>query len=178
MNRRSLLTSAMVLLAGRRLALPDWISRAEAQTASPTWRHGASKFGDLKYSPGFKKFDYVNPNAPKGGAAAQVAIGTYDSFNMVLAGIKGTVALGIDSIYDTLLVPALDEVSSVYGLLAEAVSYPGDFSSVTYRLRAEAKWNDGKPVTPDDVIFSFDAFKKLSPQATASYRHVVKTEKT
>ena len=74
--------------------------------------------------------------------------------------------------------PALDEVSSEYGLLAEAVSYPDDFSSATFRLRAEAKWHDGKPVTPDDVIFSFNAFNKFSPQAAASYRHVVKVEKT
>ena len=63
-------------------------------------------------------------------------------------------------------------------MLAEAVSYPDDFSSVTYRLRAEAKWHDGKPVTPEDVIFSFEAFKKNSPQLSAYYRHVVKAEKT
>jgi microcin C transport system substrate-binding protein len=180
MNRRSLLTSALLVLAARRLPLPAWTSRAEAQekTASLVWRHGVSPFGDLKYPAGFKRFDYVNANAPKGGAAWQIALGSYDSFNLVVAGIKGTPASGIELIYDTLLVPALDEVSSVYGLLAEAVSYPDDFSSVTYRLRAEAKWHDGKPVTPDDVIFSFNAFKKLSPQAGSDYRHVVKAEKT
>ncbi len=178
MNRRSLLTSALLIMAGRGFALPDWMGRAEAQGASQTWRHGASKFGDLKYPPGFKQFDYVNPVAPKGGAAAQVVLGTYDNFNVALAGVKGALVAGIDYVYDTLLVAALDEVSSTYGLLADAVSYPDDFSSVTFRLRAEAKWHDGMPVTPDDVIFSFNAFKKLSPQAAASYRHVVKTEKT
>ena len=178
MNRRSLLTSAMVVLAGRRLALPDWISPAKAHGASPAWRHGIAKFGELKYPASFKQFDYVNPSAPKGGAASQVALGTFDNFNMVVAGVKGTLAQGIDLVYDTLLVSALDEVSSVYGLLAEAVSFPDDFSSVTFRLRSEANWQDGKPVTPDDVIFSFNAFKKISPQAGASYRHVVKAEKT
>jgi len=76
------------------------------------------------------------------------------------------------------MAPALDEVSTEYGLLAEAVSYPADFSSVTYRLRADAKWHDGKPVTPEDVIFSFDAFKKHSPQLSAYYRHVEKAAKT
>ena len=76
------------------------------------------------------------------------------------------------------MAPALDEVSTEYGLLAEAVSHPDDFSSVTYRLRAEAKWHDGKPVTPEDVIFSLEAFKKHSPQLSAYYRHVVKAEKT
>jgi microcin C transport system substrate-binding protein len=72
---------------------------------------------------------------------------------------------------------ALDEVSTQYGLLAESMSYPPDFSSVTYRLRAEAKWHDGKPVTPEDVIFSLDSFKKHHPRYSAYYRHVVKAEK-
>jgi microcin C transport system substrate-binding protein len=120
----------------------------------------------------------VNVNAPKTGIARQIALGTYDNFNLVLAGVKGTLAAGIDLIYDTLLVPALDEVSGYYGLLAEAVSYPDDFSLVRYRLRAGAKWHDGSPITPDDVIFSFETFKKYSPQAAANYRHVIKVEQT
>ena len=177
MNRRFLLKSILLLLAAQRSALTDWIGRAEAQGTNPTWRHGVTKFGDLKYPIGFKKFDYVDPNAPKGGAASQAVLGTYDNFNMVVAGVKGSLALGIDFVYDTLLVPALDEVASVYGLLAEAVSYPPDYSSATFRLRADAKWHDGKPVTPDDVIFSFDTFKKISPQAGAGYRQVLKAEK-
>ena len=73
---------------------------------------------------------------------------------------------------------ALDEVSTEYGLLAEAVSHPPDFSSVTYRLRAEARWHDGRPVTAEDVIFSLEAFKKHHPQYMAYYRHVTKAEKT
>ena len=176
MNRRSLLTSALVALAARRLPLPVWISSAQA--ASPAWRHGVSPFGDLKYPTGFKKFDYVNADAPKGGVARQIALGTYDNFNMVVDGVKGTLALGTELNYDTLLVAALDEVSSGYGLLAEAVHHPEDFSSTTFRLRAEAKWHDGTPVTPDDVIFSFATFKKLSPQAAAGYVDVAKVEKT
>lgn len=178
MNRRSLLKYTLLMLMTRQLPLPNWVNRAAAQGTEPTWRHGVTKFGDLKYPIDFKNFEYVEPSAPKGGAASQAVLGTYDNFNMVVAGVKGTLALGIDFIYDTLLVPALDEVSSVYGLIAEAVSYPHDFSSVTFRLRAEAKWHDGNPVTPDDVIFSFEAFKKTSPQAAASYRQIIKAEKT
>src|SRR5262245_40144562 len=179
MNRRSLLKSAaLVVLASRQASLPDWITSAEAQGAAPVWRHGLTKFGELKYPAGFKQFDYVNPTAPKGASASQIALGTFDNFNTVVTGVKGTLAQGIDLLYDTLLVPALDEVSSTYGLLAETVSFPDDFSSATFRLRAEAKWQDGNPVTPEDVIFSFNAFKKISPQAGASYRHVVKAEKT
>ncbi len=176
MNRRSLLKSTLVALAAQRLPLPLWTSRAEA--AGPAWRHGVSAFGELKYPSGFKQFDYVKANAPKGGAARQIAIGTFDNFNTVVAGIKGALVLGIELNYDTLLVPALDEVSSDYGLLAESVSYPDNFSSASYRLRAEAKWHDGTPVTPDDVVFSFDAFKKFSAQAAANFQHVVKAEKT
>ena len=152
------------------------ISSAQAQ--EKVWRHGLSLFGNLKYPPGFKQFDYVNAAAPKAGAVRQIAIGTFDNFNVVVAGVKGALATGIDNIYDTLLTPALDEVSGEYGLIAEAVSYPDDFSAASYRLRAEAKWHDGKPMTPDDVIFSFNAFKKYSPQLAAYYRHVVKVEKT
>jgi microcin C transport system substrate-binding protein len=178
MNRRSLLTSAALMLAARKLPLPDWIGRAEAQGASPVWRHGVSKFGDLKYPSGFKQFGYVDGNAPKGGGASQIALGTFDSFNVVVAGVKGTVAQGINLLYDTLFVSSLDEVASVYGLIAESVSYPDDFSSATYKLRTNAKWHDGKAVTPDDVIFSFNSFKKLSPQVGANFRHVLKAEKT
>ena len=180
MNRRSMLTSALLALAARRLPLSAWTSRAEAQEKMPSllWRHGVSPFGDPKYPPGFKQFDYVNAKAPKGGGARQIALGTYDNFNMVVDGVKGALAVGIDLNYDTLLVAALDEVSSGYGLLAEAVSYPDDFSSASFKLQAEAKWHDGTAVTPEDVIFSFDKFKKLSPQAGANYQHVVEATKT
>jgi microcin C transport system substrate-binding protein len=179
-NRRSLLKTAALALAAQRLPLPAWLSPAAAaeQTPSKTWRHGLSLFGDLKYPAGFKQFDYVNAAAPKGGTARELAIGTFDNFNPVIAEVKGNLAVGTQLFYETLLTSALDEVSAGYGLLAEAVSYPDDHSSVTYRLRAEAKWHDGKPVTPDDVTFSYEAYKKNSPSLSAYYRHVVKVEKT
>ena len=180
MNRRTLLTSGLFVLGARQLPLPPWTDAALAQepATNPLWRHGLSLFGDLKYPSGFKQFDYVNAAASKGGTVREIALGTFDNFNRAVAGIKGALVTGVDFIYDTLLVPALDEVSSEYGLLAEAVRYPDDFSSASYRLRAEAKWHDGKPVTPDDVIFSFNAFKKYNPQFAAYYRHVVKVEIT
>jgi microcin C transport system substrate-binding protein len=179
-NRRSLLQSALLALSARALPFPRWIGIAQAQDAAAqkNWRHGLSLFGDLKYQPDFARFDYVNANAPKTGVVRQISIGTFDNFNIVVAGVKGALAGSIGLIYDTLLVSALDEVSSEYGLIAEAVSYPDDFSSASYRLRAEAKWHDGSPITPDDVIFSFNAFRKYSPQLAAYYRHVAKVEKT
>jgi microcin C transport system substrate-binding protein len=176
-NRRSLLKSALLALAAKRLTFADLIGAARAEQEK-NWRHGLSLYGELKYPPGFKQFDYVNANAPKGGTVRQIALGTFDNFNTAVAGVKGSLAAGIEQIYETLLANSLDEVSTGYGLLAEAVSFPADFSSVTYRLRPQARWHDGTPVTPDDVIFSFNAFKKYSPQQSAYYRHVTKAEQT
>ena len=153
------------------------IAPAQAQAAEPAWQHALSLFGEVKYPAGFKRFDYVNPDAPKGGAVRQIQIGTFDNFNLVVAGVKGSLAAGVQLIYEALMTESQDEVSTEYGQLAEAVSHPEDFSWVTYRLRREAKWHDGKPVTPDDVIFSLNAFKQNHPQYSAYYRHVVKAEK-
>jgi microcin C transport system substrate-binding protein len=173
---RSLLALAAPALA--KLGLSGLVRPAAAQPATRQWRHGLSLFGDLKYPADFKRFDFVNASAPKAGAVRMLAPGTYDNFNMVVAGLKGQIAAGIEQVYDTLMAPAMDEVSTEYGLLADAASHPEDFSSVTYRLRGDAKWHDGQPVTPDDVVFSFDAFKTNSPFSAAYYRHVVKAEKT
>ena len=176
MDRRSLLASALFAVAAPRLKLSSFVAAARAE--DKTWRHGLSLFGDLKYPPDFKHFDYVNAGAPKGGTARQIAIGTFDNFNSAVGEVKGSLAAAIDVIYETLSVASLDEVSTEYGLIAEAVSFPADYSSASYRLRPQARWQDGKPVTPDDVIFSFEAFKKNSPRLSAYYRHVAKAEKT
>jgi microcin C transport system substrate-binding protein len=178
-TRRSVIRATAATLAAPALGAlgaGTFAGRAAAQTK--TWKHGLSLFGELKYPPAFKHFDYVNPNAPQGGVVRQVAFGTFDNFNQVVSGVKGSLAMGTELFTEMLMTSALDEVSTEYGLLAEAVSHPDDHSSVTYLLRANARWHDGKPVTPDDVIFSFDAFKANSPQLGAYYRHVVKAEKT
>src|SRR5712672_1974538 len=151
---------------------------AGAQERNPDWRHGLSLFGELKYPPGFKHFDYVNPSAPKAGTVRMIAFGTFDNFNEVVAGLKGSIAMGASMISDTLMAPSLDEVSTDYGLIAEAVSHPPDFASATFRLRVAARHHDGKPVTVEDAIFSMEAFKKHSPMMAAYYRHVVKVEQT
>ena len=153
-------------------------AKAQGAAAPGDWRHGLSLFGDLKYPAGFTHMEYVNPEAPKGGRVRVGALGTFDNFNVVVSGVKGAIGSGIDLIYDTLMGTALDEVSTEYGLLAEAVRYPADFSAATYRLRPEARWHDGRPVTPDDVIFSLNAFKTHHPQYSAYYSHVVKAEAT
>jgi microcin C transport system substrate-binding protein len=150
-------------------------AKAQAETELP-WRHALSLFGDIKYPPDFKRFDYVNPEAPKGGAVRQLEIGTFDNFNIVVAAFKGAFAGGVSLIYQNLTSPSMDEVSTAYGLLAEAVSHPEDRSFVIYRLRKEARWHDAKPVTPEDVIYSFEVLKKNSPMYSAYYRHIVRSE--
>jgi microcin C transport system substrate-binding protein len=177
LTRRSVIRATAAALVTPAFGALDALGgKALAQTQK--WKHGLSLFGDMKYPADFKNFDYVNPAAPQGGSVRQIAIGTFDNFNSVVSGVKGSLALGTELFTEPLMTSALDEVSTEYGLLAEAVSHPDDFSSVVYRLRANARWHDGKPVTPDDVIFSFDAFKKNSPQLGAYYRHVIKAEKT
>ncbi|TMK00104.1 MAG: ABC transporter substrate-binding protein [Alphaproteobacteria bacterium] len=183
LTRRSLVRSGVLAALCPifdRLPFLGAAARAQAGNGegSLEWRHGLSLFGDLKYPAAFKHFDYVNPNAPKGGSVRLMAIGTFDNFNEVVAGLKGSIAAGAGMISDTLLAPALDEVSTEYGLIAEAVSHPRDFSSATFRLRAAARHHDGKPVTVDDVIFSMQAFKTHNPSLAAYYRHVAKVEQT
>src|SRR6202012_3365442 len=109
-NRRSVLTSALLAVTARWLPLPHWIEPALAETEKK-WRHGSSLYGELKYPAGFKQFEYVNAKAPKGGVARQIALGTFDNFNSVIAGVKGSIAAGIDLMNETLAVPSLDVVS-------------------------------------------------------------------
>ena len=179
LTRRSVLhNTAAVLAAPVFGALGAETFSVSAAAQGQQWKHGLSLFGEPQYPPGFKHFDYVNPSAPQGGTVRRIAFGTFDNFNQVVAGVKGSLAMGIELITESLTTPALDEVSTEYGLLAEAVSFPEDRSSVTYRLRANAHWHDDKPVTPDDVIFSFFAWKENSPELGAYYRHVTKAEKS
>ena len=149
---------------------------AAAPAQEGEWRHGMSLMGTPRYPADFKRFDYVNPAAPKGGLLRMSTEGSFDSLNIVPR--RGLVAIGVSLIYDSLLTPSMDEISTSYGLLAEAMRYPADFSSVTFRLRSNARWHDGKPVTPEDVVWSFDMLKQHNPGQAFYYRHIVKAEQT
>jgi microcin C transport system substrate-binding protein len=181
-TRRHLLqggaAAAMAPALGLAAGVPA-IKPASAQSTSDelVWRHALSLFGDVKYPADFKRFDYVNPDAPKGGVARMISLGTFDNFNIAVSGIKGTLAPAATLIYETLMTKSQDEVATEYGLLAEAAAHPDDSSWVIYRLRKEARWHDGRPVTPEDVIFSIEVLKKYSPFYGSYYRHVVKAEK-
>jgi len=152
------------------------ISSANAQTVTKS--HGQTLFGTLKYPPDFAHFDYVRPDAPKGGQLVLSATGTFDSFNQFI--VKGTPAAGVGFLFESLMTGSLDEAdtSGQYGLIAESVEVPDDFSWVIYNLRHEARWHDGKPLTADDVIFSFEALTtKGHPFFRAYYQNVIDVEK-
>ncbi len=152
------------------------LADAPAQDQYDVWLHGTSLIGDPKYPPDFPHFDYVNPDAPKGGTLRMADRGAFDSLNFVPS--RGSRPAGLGLIYDTLTTSSMDEISAEYGLLADAVKYPADYSSVTYRLRGEARWHDGQPVTADDVIFSLAALKEHNPLTAQYYKNVVEAKET
>ena len=139
--------------------------------------HGIAMHGDLKYDANFTNFTYVNSNAPKGGKTTRAAIGGYDTFNPFV--IKGRAAAGSFSIYDSLMVSSADEPFSQYGLIAESIETPPDRSWVTFKLRPEGRWHDGKPITVEDVIWTFNTLvEKGRPFYRFYYGNVAKVEKT
>ncbi|MFQ5938546.1 MAG: extracellular solute-binding protein [Alphaproteobacteria bacterium] len=138
--------------------------------------HALAMHGAPKYGPEFTHFDYVNPNAPKGGTVKQAAIGTFDSLNPFI--IRGVAATQIGLIYDTLMVGSADEAFTMYGLVAETIEVPEDRSWVAFTLRPEARFHDGSPITVEDVIFSFNILTdKGAPFFRAYYGNVAKVEK-
>ncbi|MEI8147051.1 MAG: ABC transporter substrate-binding protein, partial [Alphaproteobacteria bacterium] len=165
---------SLTLLAGLLVALTT--TPVSAQQPERVWRHGLSLFGAVKYPPGFTRTDYVNPNAPKGGTARLSTDGTFDSFNVTL--VRGSVAPIANYLYMPLFEDVMDEVSTAYGAIADAVSHPDDFSAVTYRIDPRAKWHDGRPITPEDVVWTMEQVKKHDPRMAFYYRNVVKVEQT
>ncbi|MEM6381524.1 MAG: extracellular solute-binding protein [Pseudomonadota bacterium] len=139
------------------------------------WRHAVT-LGEAppRYDEGFAHFEYVNPDAAKGGRVRLADIGSFDSLNFVPP--RGETPRGLNLIYDTLMTDSLDELSTQYGLIAEAMHYPEDYSSVTFRLRGDARWHDGVPVTAADVVFSFNALVEHNPSQRAYYSHVEAVE--
>lgn len=120
--------------------------------------HALSAFGsDVKYPEGFRHFDYVNPDAPKGGTFSTWAFGTFDSLNPYI--LKGNPATGTGLLFDTLMEASADEPDALYGLVAERVEYPESRQWAVFTLRPEARFADGTPVTADDVVFSFEALR-------------------
>jgi microcin C transport system substrate-binding protein len=150
--------------------------RAGAQGAARV-AHAHAICGEPKYGPDFKRFGYVNAEAPKGGKIRLgVVSDNFDTFNPYT--LKGVAAAGAASVFDTLTVGSGDEAFTEYGSVAESIEFPEDRSWVAFMLRAEARWHDGKPVTVDDVIFSYEILKtKGHPFYRAYYANVDKAER-
>ena len=129
-------------------------------------QHGISMHGSPKYTDGFKSFDYVNPTAPKKGTLNQGAIGMFDTFNPYV--INGIAPAGIGLTHDTLMKQSLDEPFSLYGLIASGIDVPDDRSWVAFDLNPQATFSDGSPITPEDVIFSFEI---LRDKGLPTYRY-------
>ena len=138
--------------------------------------HALSMFDDVKYGPGFEHFDYVNPDAPKGGELRLATVGTFDSLNPFI--LKGVAAAGTLLIYNRLLTKSLDEPFTEYGQLVESIECPEDRSWVIFTLRREARWHDSISITPEDVIFSFETLTtKGLPFFRTFYADVTEVEK-
>jgi len=141
-------------------------------------RHGLSTFGELKYPADFRQFDYVNPDAPKGGRLSMIGTAGITTFNSLNAYIlKGDAAQGLQYLFDSLMESAQDEPASMYGLVAHSVEIADDRKSVTFYLREEAKFADGTPVRAGDIANSFVLLKeKGHPQFALQMGDVEKAE--
>lgn len=151
---------------------------ASAQEDAERWRTTSSLINEDAGTRPFERYDHVRPDAPKGGTLNTAAFGTFDSFNPFI--VRGTPAAGLTSfggvLWDTLMQQSVAEAGTSHPLIAEAFSYPPDYSSATYRIDARARWHDGEPITVDDVIWSFETLKRISPQHIHYYTNVVSAE--
>ena len=145
-----------------------------AQAEDRAFRHALTLFTDVKYPEGFTHFDYVNPQAPKGGRVRFGLVGSFDNLNPYT--FKGEAGGAV--INDTLLTSALDEPSTEYGLVASGVWHPEDRSLVVYRIRPEARFHDGKPITAEDVIWSMQSLREANPFYNAYYKNIAKAEQS
>lgn len=145
---------------------------AEAQV---TVSHAIGMRGEPKYPADFTHFEYVNPDAPKRGTLVLHTIGTYDTFHRYAQ--RGNAAVGSADLYDTLLTASEDEVEMYYGLIAKKVEYPVDHTWIIFHLNPAARFQDGKPITADDVVFSFNKFfNEGVPQFKQYYKNVEQVE--
>ncbi len=132
---------------------------------SEGWLISSSLIDEEMETETFERYHYVNPEAPRGGTLNSVVSGTFDSFNPFI--VRGTPAAGLGSfgglLWETLMQQSLDQASTSHPLIAEAFRHPDDYSSATYRLNPAARWHDGEPITADDVVWSFEVLKEVSP---------------
>ncbi|MGB3501663.1 MAG: extracellular solute-binding protein [Mesorhizobium sp.] len=156
------------------LALAGLAVVSTSSFAQDDWQTSPTLIRPTKYQP-FERYDYVNPDAPKGGTANKASVGTFNSFNpFIVKGLPPAAGLtqtgGI--LYDTLMSQSTDEPGVAHPLIAEAMKHPADYSSATYRINPAARWHDGQPITAEDVVWSFEQMRKLNPLYIRYYANV------
>lgn len=163
MSKRIFLLVSMLIGIAAILAAEVTVARSFALHSQP------------KYTDGFTHFDYVNPNAPKGGTLRMHSIGTFDNFHRFA--LRGVAAAGTRELYDQLMVGSDDEFDVLYPLIAEKIEYPDDYSWVIFHINPNARHNDGEPITAEDVVFSFNTFfEKGVPQFKQIFSTVANVE--
>ncbi len=139
-------------------------------------QHGLAMVGAPSMPEGFTHFNYANPDAPKGGTFRQAILGNFDTLNPF--SLKGTAAQSLNLVYDRLMMRSWDEPFTLYPLIAESVDIPDDRSSITFTLNPAAKFQDGTPITADDVLYSFNTLKDNGrPNMRNTYKLVTKADK-
>lgn len=164
LSRRRFGQISFAALVGGPAFLQGSVSLAANPTGEPL--HGLSAFGGLKYGPDYTHFDYLNPDAPKGGVmnfgipnwAFNQNPQTFDTFNTLV--LKGNAPPRLELIYSSLMTAALDEASALYGAVAQTVEIAPDRNSYLFRLRSEPRWHDGSPLTAEDVAFTYELLKE------------------
>ena len=170
------LTKPAALTLSLLLSLIPFSPSALAADKAPQAQYAIAMHGKPKYGPGFKYFDYVNPKAPKGGTLKMAAVGNnYDSFNPFI--LKGVAAAGINRIYDTLMTSSGDEPFTEYGLVADSIKVANDRSWVEFHINPKARFQDGKPITAADVVFSFNILMTQGQPGYQAYYADVKSVK-
>jgi microcin C transport system substrate-binding protein len=165
LSRRRLLRFGAGAMSAGAMSAGAIGTRISAQPAADAERHGISSFGDLKYPAGFSNFDYVDPNAPKGGTFSQIGPGTifnqnqltFNSLNSYI--LRGDAAQGMELTFASLMARAEDEPDAMYGLAARAVSISPDGLTYRFTMRPEARFHDGSRLTAHDVAFSLTKLK-------------------
>lgn len=172
LNARRFLAGGLILPVAMVLSLAVSLPvLAESHQTERVQSHAFAIRGEPKYGPDFEHFDYVNPDAPKGGRLVLSAIGTYDNFNRYAQ--RGLAAVGSEDFYDTLMMPSSDEISVYYPLIAESLDYAADYSDVIFHINPAARHQDGEPITAHDVVFSFYKFMTEGvPQFRAAYNGI------
>ncbi len=159
----------MLLRLATALLVCSAIAPLHAETINESYAF--AKLGEPKYAVNFTHYAYANPAAPKGGKMTLAVVGTYDNFNRYAS--RGNPGAGTDSMYDGLFTTSDDEPGSYYPLIAESARYPSDYHWMEVSINPHAQFQDGTPITAQDVAFTFQKFMTEGvPQFRVAFRGV------